>query len=220
MKSSSGLSSLEVFVNDTCHIPFQFFICKESKQLSWRDLMGPEKLVVFRKINLCILFPELPNVTAIQALWDGFMSLHKVLQCEKISSSEADHFQADAQKWVADFTSVYQTKHVTPYIHIMATHVPYFIKKYGNLVQFTQQGMEKLNDETSIDFARSTNHRHENLDALKQMMAKKNRIEYLQDNGFERDRRAVMCSVCHQQGHNRLSCTSKKLNNYCDVHAF
>ena len=38
--------------------------------------------------------------------------------------------------------------------------------------------MEKLNNETTINFARSTNHNFHNLGALKQLIQKKNRIEY------------------------------------------
>ena len=45
---SSSLSKLESFLNDTCHVPFKFFICKETKQLKWRDLMGPEKHVLLK----------------------------------------------------------------------------------------------------------------------------------------------------------------------------
>jgi len=46
---------------------------KESKNLQWRDLTGPEKRVFFRKILLTELFPELPNVQAIEELWNDFV---------------------------------------------------------------------------------------------------------------------------------------------------
>lgn len=45
-------------------------------------------------------------------------------------------------------------------------HVPEFLKYYGNLITFIQQGLEKLNDQMTVDFARSTNHNYRNLDAL------------------------------------------------------
>ena len=112
----------------------------------------------------------------MQILWEDFKNLHQILQREDISLAEADHFRVKAKNWVRSFTAIYQTKHVTPYIHVMAMHIPEFLKKYGNLVQFTQQGMEKLNDQTTIDFARSTNHNYRNLDALKQLIYKLFRI--------------------------------------------
>ena len=124
-----------------------------------------------------------------------------------MSNADADRFGTDAKKWVRDFTSVYQTKNVTPYIHLMAMHVPEFLKKYGGLVKFTQQDMEKLNDQTFIDFARSTNHDYRSLEALRQLIEKKNRIEYLEDHGFERQPKQTFCSLCHNPGHNKRTCS-------------
>ena len=47
-------------------------------------------------------------------------------------------------------------------------YVPEFLNKYGSLARFCLQGMEKLNDETTIDYARSTNHNFRtNTDARK-----------------------------------------------------
>ena len=156
-------------------------------------------------------FPKLDNIQAIQDLWDNFQQLYSVLQMDCVSTLEAEKFQQDAKKWVEKFTSIYQSKNVTPYIHIMVMHIPEFLMKYKNLVIITQQGMEKLNDQTTIDFAKSTNHNYHNLDALKQFMNKRNRIEYLQDSGFQREPKQKTCSVCQDKRHN--SCTCKKSYN-------
>ena len=133
-----NLYKLESFLRQDCHIPFRFFYCKDTKDIKWRDLMGPEKLVVFTKINLPNLLPDLPNVDAIQLLWKKFKSLYDMLHGEAISFSGAVRFEEEARKWVNDFTKIYQTKHVTPHMHILALHVPEFLKCYGNLITFTQ----------------------------------------------------------------------------------
>ena len=174
--------------------------------------------MLLKNINLPTLFPQLPKVIPTQTLWEDFKNLHHILQREDISPAEADHFRVKAKNWVRSFTAIYQTNHVTPYIHVipyihvMAMHIPEFLKKYGNLVQFTQQGMEKLNDQTTIDFAQSTNHNYRNLDALKQLMDKKNRIEHLEDHGFQRQSGTVTCSLCHETGHNQLTCRLRELS--------
>ena len=168
--------------------------------------MGPEKLVLFNKINLETLFPDIPNIKEMQKLWEEFKMLHRQLHCENISSDVASKFGKDAKQWVRNFLKIYQSKNVTPYMHIFANHVPEFLSKYGNLVMYTQQGMEKLNDETTINFARSTNYNFRNLDALKQLLQKKNRLEYLEDTGFERKPLMHKCSVCNETGHNKLTC--------------
>lgn len=114
--TSPGLSKLESFLADTCKVPFKFSICKETKHLQWRDLMGPEKLVLFEKANLIVLFPlilRLKPIFLVSVLSNGFE------------------------------TSLVSIKpSMTPYIHLMAMNIPEFLKLYGNLVQFTQQGME------------------------------------------------------------------------------
>jgi len=42
----------------------------------------------------------------------------------------------------------------------------------GNLISFTQQGLEKLNDVSTKEFQRASNHR--DFKALKQMLEKRN----------------------------------------------
>ena len=208
LSGSDSLTQLETFVQNDCRISsFKFHASKEKKnEIQWRDLVGPEKLVLFAKINIETMFPDVPKSAAIQQLWTDFKKLYKLLQSEKVSSETASKFGKDAKQWVIDFKQVYQSKNVTPYIHILAQHVPEFLKKYGNLVQFTQQGMEKLNDKTTVYFARSTNHNYHNLDALKQLLLKKNRLEHLEDSGHDRQPLAHKCSVCHEIGHNKLRC--------------
>ena len=81
------------------------------------------------------------------------------------ANCDAEEFGQDAKAWVCVFTSVYTTLDVTPYIHALAMHVPEFIRNYGNISMFTQQGLEKLNDLTTKHFLRSTNHREEEVKA-------------------------------------------------------
>ena len=88
---------------------------------------------------------------------------------------EVDELSRKIKSWVKLFTATYQSKDITPYIHAFSMHVPEFIKLHGNLLSFTQQGLEKLNDVSTKDFQRSSNHR--NIESLKQMLEKRNRIE-------------------------------------------
>lgn len=81
---TNGLSRLEFFINNDCHIPFKFLLSKETKKLQWHDLMGPEKLILFHKIQLVTMFPNIKNVNRMQKLWKEFEDLHNLLQCENI----------------------------------------------------------------------------------------------------------------------------------------
>ena len=104
-----------------------------------------------------------------------------------------------------DFISVYHTDRVTPYIHAMMNHVSQFMKIHGSIVPFMQQGLEKLNDTITKNFFRATSHHGE--DALRQLMEKQNRLEYLCDGGAKKVKLfEIKCSNCTSTGHNRLTC--------------
>ena len=72
------------------------------------------------------------------------------------------------KSWMSLFTSIYQTKNVTPYIHVLITHI-------GTIVSFSQQGLKKLNDKVTQDYFWSTNHRDG--EAQKQLLLKLNQLE-------------------------------------------
>jgi len=52
---------------------------KESKQLKWRDLTGPEKMKLFQSIKIPELFPKLPNKQKVQQLWKDLEDIYKTL---------------------------------------------------------------------------------------------------------------------------------------------
>jgi hypothetical protein len=67
---------------------------------------------------------------------------------------------------------------ITPYIHVFSFHITDFLKKFNNVNIFNAQGLEKLNDLTTIYYQRSTNKNLKNNFYLKQLIEKRNRIEF------------------------------------------
>ena len=61
-------------------------------------------------------------------------------------------FWMQAKQWITDFTSLtglregYERKRVTPYMHIMVGHIPWFFQMYKTVKIFTGQGVERNND--------------------------------------------------------------------------
>lgn len=197
--------SYEKYLNDVCKIRFKWNIDKESKEIKYRDLTGPEKVRLFKNIDIPIWFPTLTNKEKIGKLWGDFFSLISTINSEEFQNIEK--LRADIKAWMKDFISIYQAKDVTPYMHAFLMHVPQFISLHGNLVLFTQQGLEKLNDISTKQFQRASNHK--NIDALIQMLEKRNRIETLEDSGYQRTKRVYTCSECKIAGHNKRSCKLK-----------
>ena len=69
----------------------------------------------------------------------------------------------------------------------------------------------------TIDFARNTNHNYRNLDALKQLMQKKNKVENVEDSKVYREVRSYTCSICCEKGHNKKLVSKISLVRYTTV---
>ena len=196
-KGSTLIEKYEKYLNEQCKVSFHFYSDRDSKKLKWRDLTGPEKYRVFNKINIPEVFPSLPEANKIQDIWSDFLKINKVLKSsEDFDSEKITDFSCDVTNWLTLFLSVYPTKHVTPYMHLLVHHIPEFLKLHGSLAPYSQQGLEKLNDIITKDYFKSTNHHH--LDALKQILQKHNRLEILEDNQCSRSKCTHVCSTCKQ----------------------
>ena len=193
--------SYEKFLNTECKIRFKWNVDRDSKEITYRDLTGPEKVRLFKNINIASQFPALPKAEQIGQLWADFFSLNSDINKDEC---EADELSRKIKSWVKLFITTYQSKDVTPYIHAFSMHVPEFVKLYGNIISFTQQGLEKLNDVSTKQFQRASNHR--NIESLRQMLEKRNRIESLEDSGHARAKKIQTCSKCKMTGHNKRSC--------------
>lgn len=67
--NATNMVTYEKFLNETCKIPFQWYVNPETKQLKWRDLTGPEKLRLFSTIHIPQLFPSLSHAVTVQEIW-------------------------------------------------------------------------------------------------------------------------------------------------------
>ena len=195
----------EQFLNEECRVCFHFFQDKIAKETKWRDLTGPEKIKLFSKISIQTLFPTVPKATKVQKLWTDFFSMYQTLR----STEKTSHviFQSHATDWLKLFKEIYQTKHITPYIHLLVSHISEFLAVHGTITVFSQQGLEKLNDDVTKYYFRSTNHHDK--ECLKQIILKLNRLEELEDNGYGRQKLSHVCRICKQIGHNAKTCKQK-----------
>ena len=203
---------LQRFENFVCSlgIPnFQFYIGQNSKMLKTRTLTGTEKLKVFKHIEMVRLLPKMDTmeVARIQHLWTELLEINYLLSKSPDNMSTADvrTFEDKAREWVRRFVDVYHRDNVTPYIHAMANHVSEFMQIHGSVLPFTQQGLEKYDDVMTKQYFRATCHR--DTQALRQILEKQNRIEYLRDRDAKKPKCfETKCSNCHQPGHKRLTC--------------
>ena len=157
VQNLEGLTHISTFqcIVQSMGIPgYTFWIGRESKKLKWRTLTGPEKLILFRNINIPEMFPEVENGAAIQSLWKELLDINQLLSTrpEDVTPYTSCEFETRSKAFVDQFVEIYPAKFVTPYMHCMMMHVSEFMTLHGAIIPFTQQGLEKYNDLMTKDY--------------------------------------------------------------------
>ena len=178
------------------------FIVKDTK-IEARSFTGPEHRRILNNINLDTIIPNHPKLTNIKSLWSSFKQLVDQLN-KNLSLEDIHHFQSSAKSLVDLYHMVYLAKDITPYMHVLAYHVPEVMELYGNPTYFCQQGLEKLNHSVTKWYFRSTNF---GKSALKQIMLKQSRLRFLEAKCKRSPKWRVKCITCGKQdGHNKTTC--------------
>ena len=110
-----------------------------------------EKVLENLPSKLCFLIHHDSHDHTVK-IWSSFLNLYRfvTLEIHKFSNIEdifekykgrVNDFLALGSLGRKDFDSV------TPNMHCLAYHVPFFTKKYGKLLRFSEQGVEKINDD-------------------------------------------------------------------------
>ena len=131
------MAGYEKFVKEL-GINFEWKINRDSKKLEYRDLTGPEKLLLFQHINFHLLLPEFHNVDKLQALWGNFIDIMGDLKLNYTTDDAISSLKDKIKKWFQKFLDLYRAKDVTLYMHSLYAHVPECLKLYQNLAYYTQ----------------------------------------------------------------------------------
>ena len=144
VQSLHGLTNLAAFETSLKEMGisgYSFWIGKDSQKLKWRTLTGPEKMIVFSKIDIPGTFPHLEDSDKIQSLWKDLLEINRLLSSrpEEMTPERIKLFETKSKAFVDSFVCLYPAKHVTPYMHCMMQHVTEFMNTHGSILPFTQQ---------------------------------------------------------------------------------
>ena len=79
-------------------IAFEWSVDKDTKKLSYRDLTGPEKILVFQKINIKELLLNFADNIKIENLWKSFINIFGELKLDYSTDDEVDTFRQNVKK--------------------------------------------------------------------------------------------------------------------------
>ncbi|GBC35838.1 hypothetical protein GLOIN_2v1761734 [Rhizophagus irregularis DAOM 181602=DAOM 197198] len=122
-------------------IRFEFWKIRNTDNWCYTSLMGNDKLCVLRKFNLAKLFDP-KRAALIRSLWNGFAELYDLLGERETNSH---YFRLKAKEWYELFLKktvvnpetniilvqgLYRSLDLTPYIHILVSHIWEFMLKH------------------------------------------------------------------------------------------
>lgn len=136
----------------------------ESQIKDFTSLLGSQKKKLLKGFPSKLhdfLYPE--TCSTVKKIWTDFALLYDKISDFNLTKNEADVIFSQAKSWIDLFCSLrgvrpgYNRTRVTPYMHLIPYHLPFFVQRHGCLKQFTGQGVEKNNDEAKKIFFNKSN---------------------------------------------------------------
>jgi hypothetical protein len=147
------------------------------------------------KTKLSDMFPEINHIEEIHKIWISFFYLYNEIKQNKLKD---DEIKEKNKIWLQKFRNVFQSDHITPYLHVFQEHIPQNQKLVGDLNRFSCEGLEKVNFTNTQYYYRCSNKKKSNFrdllessdvlaekekkhisnDFLSQLLNRRNRKEY------------------------------------------
>ena len=128
-------------------------------ELDWSSLTGSdyEKLLENIPSKLCFLIHHHTHDHTVK-IWISFLNLYRFVTVEIHEFSNIEDIFEKCKGCVNDFLPLWSLGRkdfdsVTPYMHCLVYHVPFFTKMYGQLLRFSGQGVEKTNDDIRKNYS-------------------------------------------------------------------
>ncbi|CAG2218475.1 unnamed protein product [Mytilus edulis] len=107
-------------------------------------------------------------------LWKMFWKIYTFVCSDEVERRTAEHIFSECKSFIKAFLKLglterkgYLSSNVTPYMHCLLYHVPFFISQFGSLRKFSGQPTEKINDNIKAVYHLKTNHHDCAVDAMK-----------------------------------------------------
>ena len=181
-----GTTSLDKLVSAirSCGISFKVWKERQEKRsdsYNWTSLRGRDRRTLLKRLPPLVpdLFADPSVGQVVESLWNDFDHLLSLFGTESPSEEILKETEVKAIDWVTKFLSLptlegHKKANVTPYIHIMAAHVPHQMRRFGGVLRFSGQGVEKNNDDARRNFLSSNR-----WDAPKEVLLAEHRLDCL-----------------------------------------
>ena len=164
-----------------CGVIFSVWKQKGNGELDLSSLTGSELKLLLKNLPDQLLWVISDDThESVVRLWRDFEHIYRSVVNPQNEPFEAGNVFEKHKQWVDDFISIgkkkrngYGAAKITPCIHALLYHVPFFVQKYGSLNKFSCQSVEKNNDVMKTIHFRKTN----KVDGVVDAMAVRKRME-------------------------------------------
>ena len=118
-------------------------------ELDWSSLTGSDynKFLENLPSRLCFLIHHDTHDHTVNLEF-----IFELISFRDVRNTRVEDIFEKCKGWVNDFLALGSLGRkgfdsVTPYMHCLVYHVPFFTKQYGNRLRFSGQGLEKINDD-------------------------------------------------------------------------
>ena len=172
-QSTDNLSLLVKAIQG-CGVTFKTWVSK-SGELDWTSLCGSDVKKVLRllpdKLVFCLHEDTRESVIS---LWKNFLAIYEEITLKSCMTFDETAIFLKVHCFMSLFLDIgkrkregYLPKNVTPYLHTLLYHVPFFVSQYGSLAKFSGQGVEKTNDAIKHIHQTKSNRHDPTSDALR-----------------------------------------------------
>ena len=118
-----------------------------------------ERYDSWKKVHYAVLDRTNGGCTRLAKVnvWIQFNKLALLLQKMKFTPEDSRQYDAVANEFYNSMVEAWGAHNITPYIHILTAHGPYF-EKQGSLAIWSTQGMERSHWQARCGYQRATDH--------------------------------------------------------------
>lgn len=123
---------------------------------------------------------KINDIKIVAKIWKDFNDIYLSVRDNTYpKENRIEMIKNNCFDWLKMFEKKYDPSKITVYMHIFGEHLWEMVQLHGDINLFTMQGLEKLNDLTTMWYYGSTNRKGGDRNYLVQLMNKRNRVDLI-----------------------------------------
>jgi hypothetical protein len=183
--------------------PYVIEVVDNYQKIKLRSFNGDECLYILKYIQFDKIEPSFGENKSYQKIFNDFHDIFIKVKTNFYKDNSKE-LESDTDEWLKAFQYSFHSRHVTPYMHLFAGHLCFFVEKHGDVDIFNVQGLEKLNSLTK-QYHRKTNNKNflyqmfEKRNIAEEFIFKKKDVSNLEKRQYSREKRKLHDEIIEKE---------------------